>query len=101
MPAVLLLVGVAIGLTSCRAPVVVEQAAVGEAKEETKFDLPAHEFIHVGMTDSQLESLVGKPSSVQEIGDRPGASEWHYGFGLVAIEHGVVIYKYPPSKAAE
>ena len=65
----LLLAGMIGGLTACKLPVIVEEEAVVEAKEPTKFDLPAHEFIYVGMTEAQLERLVGKPGNVQEIVD--------------------------------
>jgi len=44
------------------------------------FDLARFEQVHQGMTMTQVENLMGKPSSTELLGD--GAAVWTYNKGL-------------------
>jgi len=61
-------------------------------------DLPPDALIHVGMSTEKLELLVGKPIAVEKTDEGENTEVWHYDFGVVIIQDGRVLYKWPPSK---
>lgn len=92
--ALLVVVWVLGGLAGCRsAAQAVAPAARGD---RGRFDLPAHDFIYVGMAAQPLTKLVGEPREMERAG--PG-EVWYYPFGVVVLAGGKVQYKYPPSRS--
>jgi len=100
--AILGLLGIvaALGAGGCvTEPLPLAERPWDDVEDESVFDLPAHNFIHPGTTQSEVIRLVGPPREVRKGEGQGGLQEWYYDFGVVLLEAGEVKYKYPPSRA--
>jgi len=61
-------------------------------------DLPPEALIDVGTSVEKLEFLVGKPIAVEKTDEGENTEVWYYDFGMVMIQDGRVLYKWPPSE---
>lgn len=85
-----------VGGAGCRTAPAPGQRPPESRRTPSRFDLPAHEFIFVGMDARTLKRLVGEP---REIAEAREGEEWYYDFGVVVLRGGKVRYKHPPSRA--
>ncbi len=90
------------GLSRCRTgrtPATEKRANPDDGdREQSKYDLPSHEFIRRGMDAERVRSLVGEPD---RIASKPGNMKaWYYPFGVVLVKRGTVRYKHPPSRTS-
>ena len=82
-------------VTGCRTAPSNVKGQTEPRRTPSRFDLPPHDFIFVGMDTETLTRLVGQPNEIEDAGH---AQEWYYDFGVVVIEGGRVAFNYPESR---
>ena len=83
--------------TGCRTAPSDAKCPTEPSRAPSRFDLPPHDFIYVGMNVERVTRLVGSP---QQIAPAPNSEIWYYEFGAMVVEEGHVKYKYPPESVA-
>ena len=90
---VMILVVLALGCKSPAAPAAGSTAGPAESAPQAAA-APA-QTVELGMSASQVEALLGKPSAVQTAEADPGTQVWVYDVGKVVLSDGQVVLTDP------